>query len=664
MTSLDYESRKKAMPPPSRAVRLLGTDEPPPQVRRLQAGPLSAELEAGNLRYVCFKGFEMIRAISFIVRDHVWGTYSPDIADLTIEENDEAFRISYSATVSDSRQVFNYSARIEGKANGELRFKADGHAGTGFSTNRTGFVILHPLDGVMGSTATVEDIDGGIADTHFPDLIEPYQPMMNLRAITHTFAPGARVTCRMEGDTFEMEDQRNWTDASYKTYCRPLDMPWPYTLKSGEKVVQSVTLSISGLPTREKLPSDEIQLSIGVPVGPVPALGIGIDSIDLEETESHLEQIGTVEPAVAVFRHDPGFGHGSANLAKAAAIGRKLGAELWLQVVVRSLDNFAGELENLGKMISALESPFSTVFVSPAADLSGTLPGSAWPKCPPLSEIYDATRTAIPNARLGGGVFAYFTELNRKRPPLEAIDLVTFQTSAINHAADDRSVMETLEALPSVAATAQAISGEKPFVVGPSGIGVRDNPYNEKRLITRNNNRMETALNDPRQRGLLGAAWTLGFFSRFAYSGAEAITLGGAVGAFGLEYSSQDWVQPFFDDHGGFFPVFHVVQGITALHGMTLRSVEISEENRILALAAESAQGLMEVWIANLCEDTCCIRINSSLNFDQVFILDDGAFVNAAFDADYMDHGAESFTGSVLTVGPYAVTRLVGMKET
>ena len=68
----------------------------------------------------------------------------------------------------------------------------------------------------------------------FPELIDPVQPMMDLRALTHEPAPGLRVTCRMEGDTFEMEDQRNWTDASYKTYVRPLALPWPYTLAAGE----------------------------------------------------------------------------------------------------------------------------------------------------------------------------------------------------------------------------------------------------------------------------------------------------------------------------------------------------------------------------------------------------------------------------------------------
>ena len=51
-----------------------------------------------------------------------------------------------------------------------------------------------------------------------------------------------KADVRMEGDTFEMEDHRNWTDASFKTYVRPLALPWPYTLPKGETFKQSVTL--------------------------------------------------------------------------------------------------------------------------------------------------------------------------------------------------------------------------------------------------------------------------------------------------------------------------------------------------------------------------------------------------------------------------------------
>ena len=63
----------------SRGVRLFGTDEPVMPPKLLRAGALSAELEAGNLRYIRFGGVEMIRAISIIVRDKNWGTYDPVI---------------------------------------------------------------------------------------------------------------------------------------------------------------------------------------------------------------------------------------------------------------------------------------------------------------------------------------------------------------------------------------------------------------------------------------------------------------------------------------------------------------------------------------------------------------------------------------------------------
>src|SRR6202790_3111519 len=68
--------------------------------------------------------------------------------------------------------------------------------------------------------------------------------MKTLRAITHEFLPGLKVACRMEGDTFEMEDQRNWSDASFKTYVRPLALPWPYTLAKGTSFTQSVSVNV------------------------------------------------------------------------------------------------------------------------------------------------------------------------------------------------------------------------------------------------------------------------------------------------------------------------------------------------------------------------------------------------------------------------------------
>ena len=70
----------------SRAVKLCGTEMVDAPSRLLRAGPLSVELDGGQLRYVTFAGIEVLRGIAFLVRDENWGTYTPQIDDLRIEE--------------------------------------------------------------------------------------------------------------------------------------------------------------------------------------------------------------------------------------------------------------------------------------------------------------------------------------------------------------------------------------------------------------------------------------------------------------------------------------------------------------------------------------------------------------------------------------------------
>jgi hypothetical protein len=149
------------------------------------------------------------------------------------------------------------------------------------------------------------------------------------------------------------------------------------------------------------------------------------------------------------------------------ALARAIGAAMELQIVVPSVADFAADLTAAAAAVHRAGLTPEAVAVSSAADLKSTTPGQAWPPAPPLDALYRAARTAFPGVRLIGGMFSFFTELNRKRPPLQDIDAVGFATSALVHAADDLSVMETLQALPAIAASARAIAGERPFVVGP-----------------------------------------------------------------------------------------------------------------------------------------------------------------------------------------------------
>ena len=133
---------EKASAELSRAVKLCGTEATDPPSRRLAAGRLTAELENGQLRYVACDGFEAIRAIAFLVRDENWGTYTPQIANLGIEEGAASFAVSYRAVCADSRQRLVYEARISGSSDGSLVFAAVATPESDFITNRTGFVVF------------------------------------------------------------------------------------------------------------------------------------------------------------------------------------------------------------------------------------------------------------------------------------------------------------------------------------------------------------------------------------------------------------------------------------------------------------------------------------------------------------------------------------------
>jgi hypothetical protein len=97
----------------------------------------------------------------------------------------------------------------------------------------------------------------------FPRYVWAQQPFQDLKAISHEVAPGVRARIAFEGETFEMEDQRNWADASYKIYSTPLRLPFPVELKKGAKVAQSVTLTVEGATSTTRIVPSSIPISVG-----------------------------------------------------------------------------------------------------------------------------------------------------------------------------------------------------------------------------------------------------------------------------------------------------------------------------------------------------------------------------------------------------------------
>ena len=346
---------------PSRAVALFGTEEKVTPRKTLRAGPLTCELDGGNLRYVRIGGKEALRAIAFIVRDRNWGTYNPEISNLKVGQGPDGFEVSYEALCKDALQELRYRATIKGDPAGALSFQASATAVSDFVTNRTGFVILHPIEGVAGRPVDVLHTDGRLVRGHFPELIDPKCPLVDIRALTHEVLPGVKVTCTMEGDAFEMEDHRNWNDASYKTYVRPLAKPWPYTIAAGETTDQSVTLAVEGRVAQG--PADAgagpIRLTLGDLAGTMPAIGLSLRPEHADATLEVVDLIKRLGPQFLVCPFDSRIAEGYAGpavmgastfpfdarvaergkvMAFYRAIGEATGAELVLEAVIACRD--------------------------------------------------------------------------------------------------------------------------------------------------------------------------------------------------------------------------------------------------------------------------------------------------------------------------------------
>ena len=367
---------------PSRAVKLCGTEEIDSLSRKLIAGPLTAELENGQLRYVAFNGVEALRGIAFLIRDQNWGTYTPRIGTLSVTEGAGNFTVEYKALCADDNQRLEYEARISGSSDGVLVFNAVATPQTDFVTNRAGFVVLHPA-GLAGQKLKVTHVDGREEETRFPERISPSQPVFDIRALSHEAGTGLWATCRMEGDAFEMEDQRNWTDASYKTYVRPLALPWGYTLAKGSRHEQSVRLSLTGGGAGAE--GAKVSGSVAIALGQdlplrMPELGVALPNDEIEAAAAAIDALRALKPRFLVCHADMREGVGVAEFERIRLLSEAAAAKIVLEIVVPDKDDAAASLEPISAAAKRAGLEIDSIVVSSASDLKSWQPGARDPR--------------------------------------------------------------------------------------------------------------------------------------------------------------------------------------------------------------------------------------------------------------------------------------------
>jgi len=642
-----------------RAVALFGTAEPVPERIELTAGPVSATLENGALRWIRLGDIEVLRGIAFLVRDRNWGTPTPQISDLSIDQTEHGFRVTFKALCRTDDGELPWSAEIVGEANGALRFTGTARPAADFVTNRTGFVILHPLERVAGCPVDVTHVDGTKRRARFPDLIDPEQCFLDVRALSHEAAPDIWATCTMEGDTWEMEDHRNWLDASFKTYVRPLALPHPYTIKGGSSVAQTVMLNFSGtMPkTRQAVKEAPVQVALGrVGTTCMPAIGLRAPLQWMDEARAAVELVRLAGPQLINGRIDPRAGHGSREIVRLAALAAAVGAGLTLEVVVPCRRDPSAEVAEFAGALRESGVRPESIVVAAAEDRIRGEPGPPPPPLALLAEIHRAARVALPDIPIGGGTFGFFTELNRNWPPIGLIDYITHVVCSVVHASDDRAMMENLESFQHIVRTVRAFAGNTPHRLIASSLGLDINPGSDP-APNPDNVRGTMVRMDPRHRGLFGAAWTLASIGEAARGGVAAISPAALAGEFGIVHRRLPYDQPWFDDLGraAVYPAYHVVAGMARAAGRPLVETASSDRTRIATLAYRAANDATSLWLANLRDFPQRVTLPDLDAKARIGRLDESTFEAAATDPAFLHAYATPLASREIEIGAHGI---------
>ncbi len=582
-----------------------GVDAPLPPSRTLRAGPLSLVYQAGDLRYIRLGTHEVLRRVYVAIRDHNWSTVPGTLSAEEINEAADAFHISYTMTNHHDPVDFQWQGTITGERSGTITWTLDGEAHSTFLRNRIGFCVLHPA-ALAGARCHLRHVDGTTAETSFPlsiapqriseGRIHPCYPFAELQLLAHEVTPDVWAEVCFTGDIFELEDQRNWIDGSFKTYSTPLRLPYPVEIAAGTHVQQAITLRLPGpggaLQVEEQEPARVLptfHLLASTLPQPLSQLGLGVASHGkpLSTTElSRLRMLHLSHLRVDLILSSQYQQHLQQATNEANALGLALEIALFLS------DTAAAELRALRTVLEQYSPRVSTWLIF---HVNEAVTGAPWIR---LAREY--LTDYAPQAAFAAGTNSYFTDLNRGRPPIVELDRITYSVNPQVHAFDNSSLVEAAATIAATVESAHALSGGKPIMISPVTLKPRFNPVAAGPPPVMLPGELPPQI-DPRQMSLFGAAWTLASLKYVMESGVMSVTYYETTGPLGVMSAERGVAVPaqFHSVPGGVFPLYHVFADIGEFAGGTVMPSRSNDTLVVDGLALHK-QNMLRIMLANL----------------------------------------------------------------
>jgi hypothetical protein len=516
---------------------------------KLKAGNLSLSFEGGNIRYISIGKTEIIRMIYATVRDKEWITILPEISDTILKSDTDSFNISYNCSYKSGDIDFSAHIQIEGKPDNSIILSFEGEALNTFEKNRIGFCVLHPIEGYAGNDCIIIHPDNKTDKCRFPEDISPHQPFKDISSMKWAIN-GSTCTLDYFGEIFETEDQRNWTDASYKTYCTPLSLPYPAKIEKGEKIIQRIVFGVSPSPIAEKFNNELITLSFhSEETKEMLKIGIGRSTrpTSLSASEINiLKKLRFDHYRTDLYLFSPDWrACADSALFEAKELGYQIEFALFMDenkiIQVNEFIDWATKKQADIAVICLFHKDYRYT--------PDTLTDAVSP----------SLRTALPGIKISSGTNANFAQLNRNRPASALTDLICYSIHPQEHASDNLTLIENLYAQKYTVKTCTKFANVKGIWISPVNIQRRFNANIDKYELPVNSVGLPAQV-DSRLMSLFGACWASGSLKYLCESGINGVTFFETAGERGIiqgDYDSR-WPEAFHASKGMIFPLYHV----------------------------------------------------------------------------------------------------------
>jgi hypothetical protein len=617
-----------------------------------QAGKFSMIYERGNLRHISIGETEFVRMIYSAVRVRDWLTIIPVISDEKVEIKPSSFKISYCASYLSDEINFQAKYSISGNSDNSITFSFEGEALNDFEKNRIGFCVLHPVEGNKGESCTIIHSNGKREDLLFPLVISPRQPFLDIKSMNWKRS-GTNCFLDFYGDVFETEDQRNWTDASYKTYCTPLGNPRPELIKNGQKISQKIVFWAEESDCVGSIDNEVIKITVDRnSTHPFPMIGIGQSTRHNKLTEGEIGLIKKVEfdhyrTDICLFNDDWKIKTEEA-FRESALLGYRTELALFFD------DDFSDQISNLIYLLNSVSHDLAVVllFHKTAPVIPDIL----------IEQIVPRLKKSLPGVKICCGTNANFVQLNRNRSQSLLCDSISYSIHPQEHASDNLTLIENLQAQSYTVGSTLRFAGNKSIRISPVNIQRRfnANKSNFEELSVGNDFPPQV---DTRLMSLFGGCWIAGSLKYLIESGAAAVTLLETVGERGIiqgDYDSR-WRDDFQSVKGMMFPVYAVLKYILQYKKSKVAGSRSSHPIKVDSLAFYDGNAIKLI-LMNFTSVRQQVHIEPVLKQASIRILNDETYPYAVSDEDWLGKTAiiKVHDTGQLSLDPFSITFIEG----